>query len=538
MRADDVILGKTLREHIGGRWAISWIVVVINIPLNVIGSASNVSDARGVSPSSLLGVWALGYAAFVLVLLVANYTLFRNRRVTPVPIWWVVLLGALAGGVRSAVVALSAASVGVGSASLEVIATRVMTGVLLGAVLLPSAAFVLSVIATSVRTRRDLVAEQVQLRLERMRSEGESERLRQILVADVEYRVSGVLSDDSIRSTRELSHALLREAPPPPSDRIPLGRVLWATLSDYPYPRWIVSGLWSVNAIGTLMVAIGVLRGTAQVLASGLIIALVFTIAGSGRPSSPRVRLAVFVVVVVFLVVVTGPVASFVFDPRPAAAGAGLVLANSVWLPFLIVFVGFIVVALRSEESVIEGLRAGVREEEIAERAAQAEQTRLLEEVAEAIHGVQSRIFAGRLSQDGGAALSISEVLRGVGTDLSPRQLMEELTAKWGTLMDVTVVGSIEEVPPMHARNVVRILSEGLANAYRHGGATDVRCGISVSGESVRVVISDNGRGIATDRVLGMGSAIIDSIAPGAWTLTRGQDQRTILEVALGEGEA
>jgi len=103
--ADRLILGKTLREHIGGRWAISLVAYGINAPINILSILSNANAAQDQKSSPLwLLVAVVGYLAVGLVVWIANLTVFRNRRIAAVPIWWVVVLGFVAGGTRGVVV--------------------------------------------------------------------------------------------------------------------------------------------------------------------------------------------------------------------------------------------------------------------------------------------------------------------------------------------------------------------------------------------------------------------------------------------------
>jgi len=96
------ILGLTLREHIGGRWAISLVGYLILAPFTLITLAS---DITSMPANNQWVLWLLAaiasYLGFGLVYLLANFTFFRNRRFHPVPIVWVALLGSAASVVRA-----------------------------------------------------------------------------------------------------------------------------------------------------------------------------------------------------------------------------------------------------------------------------------------------------------------------------------------------------------------------------------------------------------------------------------------------------
>src|SRR6056297_3510751 len=133
-----LILGLTLRQHIGGRWAISVISVLLVTPLGIAASGANVASVQG---TQSIGQWlTLGLAGslvIIAVLVVANFTAFRNRRTHPVPIWWVVTLGVIAGAARSVVVVPLSAELGVIQFSWQEMAIRMVSGGSIGALFLP-----------------------------------------------------------------------------------------------------------------------------------------------------------------------------------------------------------------------------------------------------------------------------------------------------------------------------------------------------------------------------------------------------------------
>jgi hypothetical protein len=153
------ILGLTIREHVGGRWAVSLLAYLINIPLNLLAIATHLTQSPTTAAAfAWLGVAALGYLALGLVLFAANATVLRGRREQPVSPWLVVAVGAVAGGTRGLVVGVLAVVLVLPNAGPNAIAVRVMTGVGLGAVVVPLAALFLSIVSTYLNRRRSLVA--------------------------------------------------------------------------------------------------------------------------------------------------------------------------------------------------------------------------------------------------------------------------------------------------------------------------------------------------------------------------------------------
>ena len=93
----------TLRERLGGRWAISfkgWVVltliVLLSLPLG-----AQISDPSVERRAITFGLTLIAMLAVGVVLAAANVTVFRNRATQPVPIWMVVGLGIVIGIVQS-----------------------------------------------------------------------------------------------------------------------------------------------------------------------------------------------------------------------------------------------------------------------------------------------------------------------------------------------------------------------------------------------------------------------------------------------------
>lgn len=517
--ADD-ILGKSLREHIGGRWAISLLAYVLNVPLNIIAISANVSDARVLtdpqSLAQLLGIGVAGYVMFGGVLLIANVTLFRNRRVSPVPVWWVISLGAIAGAARGVTVSWLALIAGFNEAS--VIPIRLVNGALLGAAFLPLAALILSIINTYVQRRRELLIERTAWAITRMRNEGASEQLRAIALADVESQVRDALSSGDPDQIRDISRKIWRPEPER-DDQVRWGSVVRTAIMTNPYPTFVVTVLWAISGLGSLWITIGFVRATMQILFGVLAIALAFAIARHVSTRWTQWSLPTFLITLIFLIILTGPVSSALFDARPSTAGLGLVIANSMWLPALIVGTSIAVTGVRQGERVLAHLSQEVHDEEVHALAETQEEVRIRQEVAQALHGsVQSRLLAA-------AANSVSQhnfdslfpEFPGVDAELSLDDRLNQTIQPWSALMSVVCEINVESSYSAVDAAIQRVVEEGLSNAYRHGNASAVSIRIEEGVDHVAISIRDNGRGVDTETESGLGSQILSTL--GEWSL-------------------
>ncbi|HSQ30244.1 MAG TPA: histidine kinase [Gemmatimonadaceae bacterium] len=73
-------------------------------------------------------------------------------------------------------------------------------------------------------------------------------------------------------------------------------------------------------------------------------------------------------------------------------------------------------------------------------------------------------------------------------------QLAQRFEQVWGMRVDVDVDTRIR-VGPVFAVQITRMVQEALSNSARHGGSTAARLSVVESGQSLRVLVEDNGRG-------------------------------------------
>ncbi len=85
---------------------------------------------------------------------------------------------------------------------------------------------------------------------------------------------------------------------------------------------------------------------------------------------------------------------------------------------------------------------------------------------------------------------------------------------------------------PSRAALVVQLIQESIANAIRSGHANSIEISGAFTGETVRIIVIDNGRAPNQPSKRGIGSEWIDSIAVTEWTLKR-SDQGSVLTVEL-----
>jgi two-component sensor histidine kinase len=243
----------------------------------------------------------------------------------------------------------------------------------------------------------------------------------------------------------------------------------------------------------------------------------IYSLASQLSFSSSFVSLIFFVSTMAITVIVTGPVASIIFDNRPANAAFGLIVANSIWIPTLTIFVSIFRGALASAEEIVLDLNDQIKDEEINTRAAGNELVKTQQEVAEAIHGMASRIHTSQALTSAAQHLNFDNLLTTPDTLQSPQEIIESALTPWKGLIEIDTFISTVSCDAKHASDVKRVISEGIANAYRHGGATSCMVSVTQTQTSLLVEVSDNGKGLPKTHSPGLGSAVLESVCGSEW---------------------
>ena len=545
---DSLILGKTLREHVGGRFAIPWILVVLGAPFGLLAGLTNMANP---SAEPDLGLWIvnslIGVIAAIAVLALAEVTFFRHRSAQPVPLWWVVVLGAAAGASRSTVTVWLAYEWSLVDVDPAYAANRIVSVTILGSVALPLAALATSVVSSYRTQRRELELQLRDVEVQRMRQTGRTEALREALIEQTEAELALAVESTSADDARAASHRLWESTPELSTPRVRWTHVMRVVLTHNPYPTLLVVVVWTLAAVGTLVVAVGVVQSLIQIALSIAGIVGIFSLARWMTDRLPQGGVVVLILAIVAMTLWTGVVAPVIAGGSVTGLRIEGLITTVVWVPLLVILSGVVVSAVKSSDEVVERLREAIKAEQVAVDAEVAETARVQQELATLLHGsVQSRLLAAAaiirqptIAVNGeddsriGLEGALAQMSERLSATRSLRSEIDEMVRLWTPLMDVTVEMDDADLPSHTQDAIVRIAEEGLSNAYRHGGASQARAAIHFSDEGVSVCIFDNGRGPDANRTPGLGSAVLDSLAPGAWTLERKADGWTVLQVLV-----
>jgi hypothetical protein len=156
------MLSVSTRNALTGRWAISRDAYVVLAPTSI---GSVVLTEASTFQVQELGGWLIasagGYGVFCLMLFGAHKTLFRNRHVTPIPIWWIFALGLTSGAIKGSATAIISILLNLDENIREAITSRMFAAGLLGLLGVPGVALIMNSLGEFRYKRAELIAEQL-----------------------------------------------------------------------------------------------------------------------------------------------------------------------------------------------------------------------------------------------------------------------------------------------------------------------------------------------------------------------------------------
>lgn len=565
--------GASLRDRLGGRWALSWQASVLGSALIVVLFASqgagrdHLGDPYG-SMFVWLGVAFIAIAAKSIWQFIGNATVLRHRRERPLPVWGVVLFD-LGTGLVFGVTAL-VAEVALGASSTELTPRSAAIRTIAFAV---SALwwYLISTLAFDsadrfVNERRQLLAELVEWQGTLLREEHVESELRAAVRGELDESVQHTrsaaqaalhrtgddltgLSDDlrllAGTSVRSLSHDLMRRADET-YPRTDLRSAFRVVVREHRFAALPMALLFFLILLPTGLAGSMSGAGLMSVVIGTALVGVILTAANAVMErSSVDAR---GITLVAFLLMQGVALVPELLVSETPSSGVGIVGT------FLALTLGVVITsvlrALHTHRArVLERLRVDSDE-------ARAEQTVLslrlataARTVASELHGtLQTRLMAcaGALDQAsrGGDPAAVDAALTRVlelladplvesradatpaeGTSLA--EAIMQRAREWDGLLDVRV----DVDPDLSAEFDVKadaaaiVVEEALANSYRHGEATDVSIEARCRGEELVLTVRDNGVGLGSNpaglgvrRMQSLGHARVESVPGGVLT--------------------
>jgi signal transduction histidine kinase len=449
---------------------------------------------------------------------------------------FLVLVGAALGGVKGFLTWLGMELLGQGDVISLELWGRVIFSAVTGLIVVPSVALFGSLRYRYSKQREELITEKVAS----VRGDSYPETLARF-ITDAKNRIkSPELSTERGALVTELRDIVNSDLRPlsqkiwtQESERFPsfrLGQIAKVAIFRHVYSiSWVVP-LWAITTVaGTLRVfsaeeGIWIQLVRSVLLALGLWLATRIIVGGF---AGALVVYTSSISVIAVLQVVMG---TWLATDREFGEDLGFTIANVIWLFQLTMFVGmgkvFIEMA-KQVESEYEKFLSDQDLEEIRSYRQLALKDRQLAQflhghVQTKLNGVASRIESREAAGDVRADLDeIEVVLNQALGEFGSRQaqnlpeVVESLQRDWGGLVKLTFAVSPIELEDDQFETIREIISEGIANAVRHGFSSEVSIMITAGPE---IVVLDNGTG-PRDGKAGLGTTYFSSVAT-TWSLT------------------
>jgi signal transduction histidine kinase len=535
----------TLRDRLGGRWAISLRGTLIVDAFLLV--ATLVERGAGLLPMSLLAIVVNGA-----VLLLGNRTIFRNRAVTPVPAWWTIALVMIATAAGWTTMVLGSSVLGPATTG-----PPVGQGILLVPVLLVGMTLLLDEVERVQKAAAGTAQQLVDLRL----SQGVRDELLEAIIVEVQAEIDAATAglrtdlersqgDDDRRDGLAIAHALEAAVE---SGLRPLSQRLYAAHGSVPpalpttrsfaeplavatlYP--FATGVFFLGFSLLLMTAahgagFAVVHSPLYAASAGLGV-LIAEVAARHQRRLERLRIPLAMACVMLTTSTANwaitAVAHLPYENWPLAS-------NLVWAPMLVLVFNVAAFTVIGQRREISRRQSVIADRTLEALVASRELVFVSRELAQYLHGtLQADLLAAafaiqtatRSSDADAVTAAMGKALVALRTrpTVAPachdlREEVDHRLALWRGFGTVSAEISVtSELPPFVVQAVGRIVGEGITNAAKHGNAEAIAITISPLGDrALHIVIADDGLGLAA-RTPGLGSAYFDTAAPDAWSL-------------------
>ncbi len=449
---------------------------------------------------------------------------------------FLVLVGAALGGVKGFLTWLVMELLGQTDALSLELWGRVIFSAITGLIVVPSVALFGSLRYRYAKQREELISEKVAS----ARGDSYPETLTRF-ITDAKNRIkSSALSTERGALVSELRDIVNSDLRPlsqkiwaQESERFPsfrLGQIAKVAIFRHVYSiSWVVP-LWAATTVtGTLRVfsaeeGIWIQLVRSVLLALGLWLATRIKVKGF---AGALMVYASSISVIAVLQVVMG---TWLATDREFGEDLGFTIANVIWLFQLTMFVGMGKAFIEMAKQVESEYEKFLSEQDLEEIRSYRQLALKDRQLAQFLHGhvqtklngvasrIESRDAAGDIRADlDEIEVVLNEALGEFGSRQvqSLEEVVESLQRDWGGLVRLTFALNPVRLEDDQFETIREIISEGIANAVRHGFASEVSIMLTAGPE---IVVLDNGTG-PRDGKAGLGTTYFSSVAT-TWSLT------------------
>ena len=553
------MLGKqphpSARALLGGRWAVSLRGGLIFSALLLIGGSVGALSQLEMPPRAVVTLALVSWLVISVLYLAADLTVFRQRRTRPVPVAWLIALGASAGLARGAIaLALpeSRAVLGDGWSGVATAAAYFVPPTVLMTVLIT---YLIAITDWYATERARLLLFEIDAEAARLRAVGALNAARAVIttriqnsleeqlsaleraanVANPAARLSDILLDAAAGYVRPESHRLWQERDGMPR-RSSLGDLERASLAA-PLPIVLPYVMWATVVVPAAAVHLGGATRLAGALAVLAAMAVLYPLGSAAirryAPAPHYLRARLLSLVVMIPAALIGPIVAAALG-LDATSTLERVVPVAV-IVALTIAVSWAQAALRLADTRLHTLRNHAEEAEFERLALEAATEQMQRDLALYLHGtVQAGLVASAYAiQDAAArgdkialeqaidgaraaAARVDEHTPAVTRDLAAVRAAIDET--WGGVLAVHWILPDSELSATVVDRLGKVARECLANASIHGAASEATVRIVAESDCVIVEITDNGSGLG-DGKPGLGSAVLNEATAGQWTI-------------------
>jgi signal transduction histidine kinase len=571
---------KKLDILLGGRWAISLQGYLLAFPFMVL--AAPLGNSVGAKNFPFL-MWTfvslIAVIPCTVILILLNYTIYKNRSIKPLPWWLIVVVGGLLGAIKGFLMTYIGNKEGLllqnFSQDME---KRVLNTTIIGLTFVPIISFMVAgfdryssqrnkllrqaLSRSSIdlganqgnRTSVTTVDTRVNARIVRDLEETRAS-LRKVMNSGQDIdgeQVAAYLRDRTNSSIRPLSHSLFNR----PTLRIDAhgvrSAVRWGIVNLEIYPGAALL-VYAVTSLASFYQISGLWNATYRFLIhEGLLATTLFTLRHLfKRYGRQKLYFKLFFTAIALSIfeVLTNLANRFLglrLDHLPTQISEGL------WVSFLIFLISGSMSVFMHEEMVVASLNSLITQDELQFTGKRIASNSASHDLARFLHtNLQTSMLNSANILDRAAAAHDADAIRreidNVQTllhlpdNLDASQGQETLESilnsakrNWDGLMIVKsrFTGENKKSNRIEAKKLSLVLDEALSNAFRHGKAANVEIMLHSTLDELKVTVSDNGIG-PTHGVEGMGSQIFDSTGGSSWELLPGKESGSCFVLAL-----
>ena len=576
-------LNQKVDIQIGGKWALSWKVSAITLPLLIL--------IVPLTEGAFFSWWAFWRWTFVsivtliplaIIYLIADVTVFKDRARNPVPGYYLFILGFTLGAVRGLSAAVLANQFNIlvieNSSLTFTIILRAMNTGLIAMVGIPIIALISASIEIYQTDRNALIAERMLFESQKSESSAVIKSLRSSMTRKVDDNLLKVIQDSqeyldekgrsleanwellavklrksALDTIRPFSHSMHRRGVEKNYAVTTKELMRYVAQSIRIEIPWIIA-IYIISDFKFILLNSTLANGFLNIVLRIVIIYLGLTVITElKKRGNIKGLLSYFASLLIFGILFSR--ITYGLSDLLNLNNDGFVfhVIDSAWLLLCTVLIGLVSAFMYGQRAESEFLERQISKEQLETMILKREEERLSRELAKYLHGtIQSRLMAsamalekaGRKGDKKALERELAEAYKSLrvpsaeyfsAPEATFKEEIHKVISKWADLMKVKlkIAASLPEIPAHKSQEIGNVINEGLSNSFRHGTATQVHISITGTNEHIFIEVTDNGTGLAGGKP-GLGTEWFKAIAGNAWILKSAKDsQGTILELSV-----